>query len=320
MNLSAIQGSLYERLRYDVQPPAAVVTRLTHWINELHHQILSKRAMSRLRDGLMTFPSVIGQTAYGLPPNISRINSIFDTTNKVKLTERPLRWLRAVDPGLAAIGGPSYYWINTGFQAVAKHPGTTGVWAVSTSSSDTVPVVSVEAFRSGGYYDLPPVTPLQGLTRVQIGAQVDYTEVIKFELSQPCVGQIVLYDASTSGNELARIPVGKTYARYLGISLFPQPASVITYTMDYTRNIPELVNPTDEPVLPEDFHWLLVRGTEAREYQFQQDARSQVAQAEYDAGIVEMRQFVQTDGADLISRRLPRPRFSQLGPNFPAGS
>jgi hypothetical protein len=320
MNLSSIQATLYERLRYQSTPAAAVVTRLTRYVNEIHREIVGQRAMSRLRDATFTFPSVNAQSAYGLPPNIARINQMFDITNKVRLTEKPLRWLRAVDPGMAAIGGPSYYFINTGFQAVAKQPAATGVWAVSTSASDTSPTVTVEAFRTGGYLDQPSAVTLNGLTRVEVGSNTDYVEVIKFEVSTACVGQIVLYDASTSGNELARIGVGQTYSRYLGVTLFPQPSSVITYSVDYTRNIPDLAAPTDEPLLPTDFHWVLVRGALAREYDYQQDSRYNNTQNEYKAGIVELRAFVQTDGADVISLRLPRPRFSQLGPNFPAGS
>lgn len=320
VNLSTIQATLYERLRYQSTPASAVTTRLNHYINEIHREILGMRAMSRFRDATFTFPSVASQSAYGLPPNIARIVSVFDTTNKVKLTEKPLRWLRAVDPGLAAIGGPSYYFINTGYQAVAKQPGATGVWAVSTSASDTAITVSVEGFRAGGYFDAPSAATLNGTTRVQVGSQTDYVEIIKFELSAAAVGQVILYDAASNGNELARISVGKTYSRYLGVTLFPQPSAIITYSIDYTRNIPDLANPTDEPLLPEDFHWLLVRGATAREYDFQKDDRFSNIQGEYKAGVVDLRNFVQTDGADVISLRLPRPRFSQLGPNFPAGS
>jgi hypothetical protein len=194
------------------------------------------------------------------------------------------------------------------------------LWAVSTSAGDTAPTVQVEAIRAGGYVDFPSATTLTGTSRVQIGSQTDYVEVIKFELSAACQGQIVLYDAVTSGNELARIGVGFTYSRYLGLTLFPQPSSAIPYSVDYTRNIPDLASPSDEPLLPPDFHWIVVRGSLAREYDFQKDQRYSTTQEEYKAGVLELRNFVQTDGSDLISLRLPRPRFSQLGPNFPAGS
>ena len=321
MNLSGLQSTLYERLRYRGYPDQAVQTRLTRYVNEVHRDLLGQRAMSRLRDATFTFPSVIAQSPYGLPPNIARINSMFDILNKVKLTEKPLRWLRAVDPGMAAIGGPSYYFVNTGYQAVANQPKTTGLWAVSSSASDTTPSVTVEAFRTGGYLDTPLDTTLTGTTRVQVGTTADYVEVIKFELSAACVGQISLFDAAAAGNELARIGVGKTYSRYLGVILFPQPSAVITYSVDYTRNIPELAAPTDEPLLPEDFHWLLVQGALAMEYDFQRDdTRYARAKGAYTTGLLDLRNFVQTDGADTISLRLPRPRFSQLGPNFPAGS
>ena len=91
---------------------------------------------------------------------------------------------------------------------------------------------------------------------MQVGTLTDHIEVTKFYLSAVAAGFVTLFDAAVAGNELARIEIGKAYSRYVGIQLFPTPSAAVTYYVDYTRVIPDMVNPADEPLLPEDFHEL----------------------------------------------------------------
>jgi hypothetical protein len=83
------------------------------------------------------------------------------------------------DPGLTSTGSSDRY-INRGWQQVAVQPAAaTGLWAVSSSASDTTQSIKVETVRTGGLSSSAAVT-LNGTTRVQVAALTDHIEVTKF--------------------------------------------------------------------------------------------------------------------------------------------
>lgn len=319
MNLNAIELDVTRRLNYSDVPPPAVKSRLDGFVNQRHRQILAMPGMQRLRDDSITFASVASQATYAMGPAVSRINTIYDgTTNQLKLEERTIQWLRRVDPRLASAGTPEA-WIPLSIKQTQAQPATTGLWAVSTSASDTQQVF-VESVRTGGYGNVSAAVTLTGTSRVQIGTLTDHISVEKFYLSTPAVGAVSLYDAVTSGNLLATIPIGSTYARYLTIQLWPTPSGVVTYTVDYTREIADMVNASDEPLLPPDFHYLLSVGVRLDEYEKLDDDRRQLMQDQWDKGIKRLQHYV-INNADylVIPGESRRPRLSNLGPGFPAG-
>lgn len=121
------------------------------------------------------------------------------------------------------------------------------------------------------------------------------------------------------GTPIVWIPtdVTKTTQSFL---LWPTPASVITYTLDITSAITELSADADVPLLPDDFHDLLIDGAELRELRKQDDPqRWQLVKATYDEGVKALRSWIVAHpdyrpGADTL------PARSSLGPWFPAGS
>lgn len=319
MNLDGMLKDLYRRLNFPKDANAPTATRLTAFLNEAHRQILSKPGMERLRDDVITFASVASQARYTVPPDIARIKAITERTNLRRLQFLPLDQLRRLDPGLTATGTPDY-WIPIGYQAVSMQPSAaTGIWAVSSSASDTSPIVRVDSVRTGGYTATATAT-LTGTSRVQIGSLTDHIEVTKFYLHAPSVGSVSLYDAASSGNELARLEPGKLYGRWQGIQLYPTPTAAVTYYVDYTRVVADLTNPTDEPLLPEDFHWLLILGALKREYEKSNDTTyRQVAQEETD-GLKALRNWVLYP-PDYDATPGVRPiGDSNLGPWFPRGT
>ena len=55
------------------------------------------------------------------------------------------------------------------------------------------------------------------------------------------------------------------YAKYLAFLLYPTPASAVTHQVDITRGIADMANDTDEPLIPEDFHDLLLDMADLKE-------------------------------------------------------
>lgn len=309
-------AELYRRLGMTASPPASITTRLTAHLNITHRQLLGMPGFDSLRDDTITFASVSGYVYYGLPENVVRIQAITDRTTLIRLQARTLDDIRTSDPGLVTSGLSDSY-VMRGFQQVATQPtAATGLWAVSTSASDTNNAF-IETVRTGGYPRVGAAVAMTGVTRVALGSLTDHIEVTKFYLSAAAVGAVSLYDAVTAGNELARIPIGQTYARYFGIQLYPTPDSAITYYVDYVRTIADLVNANDEPLLPDDFHWLLVEGALVKEYTFLDDGRKADAQKEYTKGVSALKYFVNCPPDLLPSRDGYAMGRSRFGPYFP---
>jgi hypothetical protein len=237
------------------------------------------------------------------------------------LEARSLSWLRQQDPGLVASGNPTIY-VPIGWMQVQTQPSAqTGLWLVSSAAGDTTQDVYTETFRTGGYLN-KTTTRLTGTTRVAIGgigAFADHVEIDKFYLSAVCAGTISLYDAITGGNELARIGIGQTSAHYYGIQLWPTPGGVITYYVDYTRQIVDMVNDTDEPLLPLDFHDLIVDGTKVKEYEKSDDTRLSVAKASFENRIGDLRYRLLNPPDYRPVRGGDRVGYSNLGGWYPSG-
>lgn len=316
MNLTAMLADLYRRLDYTATPPGTITTRLTSFVNTTHRQILGTPGLDTMRDDTLTFASVTTQAVYGLPPAISRIEAITDRTTMLKLTQRALSEIRASDPGLVQTG-PADQYVNRGYQQVQLQPtAATGLWVVSSSAADVTQSVKIESVRTGGYAYSGAAT-LNGTTRVAVGAFTDHVEVTKCYLSATGAGFVSLFDAAAAGNELARIAIGGTYARYLGIQLYPTPNSAITYFVDYVRSIADIVNGTDEPLLPEDFHWLLVEGALIKEWTKLDDSRRTAAQQDYTRGLSALKYFVNCPADLLPSRGAQTAGRSRFGAYFP---
>ena len=325
MTFADILLDAYRRLRLPAAPPAATIVRIKALVNEVHRELLTAPGISRLRDGNSPIPVTITANVArsGLPPVVSRIRGITDRTNNKTLTELPLADLRQMDPGQLFLGGPAVAYADVGYQPVQFQPtAATGLWASSSSATDTgAPAVFIQTFRTGGYqYD--DTEPLTGVTRVAIGTGTpltDHEQVTRFYLSAVCVGSVSLWTASVAGVELARIEPGRTSQHYLTVEWFPIATADATVYVDYTRNIPDLVQPFDEPLLPVDFHDVIGLGVRAKEYELLDDNRESDAKGMYERRVAALKSYVLNNGEAIASLR-PRSggRWSRLGSTYPA--
>lgn len=323
MTFSAILSDLYRRLRYTTAPPSAVTIRLKAFVNETQRELLTLPGMERLRDDTLAVTAFANKSRSGLPPVIARIKGITDRTNNHKLRQVPLSEIRLMDPAQAFTGGFPLQYAVAGYQEVQNQPAAaTGLWAVSTVAGDNTQTVHVQTITTGGYGYIDSKV-LNGTTRVQIGAtatRTDHLVVEKFYLTAVAAGYISLYDAAAAGNELGRIEPGQLSQHYLSVEWFPVQTADTTVYVDCMRNIQELVQDADEPLLPVDFHRVVIDGARWREYEFLDDSRVATAEARYMRGQAAFRSFVLNDGDRIASlRRLPTA-WSQLGAQFPAGS
>lgn len=321
MTLRDIENDALDALGYDSTSAASAVVRVRvrRQINWAHRQLLATPGLLRLlRDSVkaFTFTTVAGVARYGLPSSLGRINSIVDPSNRERLGQITLEYIRDVDPDLTEVGPPSAY-APLGIFPVRTQPVATTpkLTVASTSAADTSQIVTLEYINANG--DRVVVTgTLAGVAGVELGANVATNEITRAYLSAPAAGTVTLYNGTTAGTVLAVVPPGRTGVLYVHIQLWPTPAGPVTYPVDHTREIPDLLDPTDVPLVPPDFHELLSVGAQLREWRKADDARMGELKQEWETGTNRLKWWVMNPsqhGLFLGAR-------SQLGPWFAAGT
>ncbi len=321
MTLSQMLAMMYRGLRYTTAPPAPIIVRCTDEINQAYRDLLSQPNLERLREDTIPVVAFLNQARSGLPYAVARIQGITDRTNNFKLQQLPLKELRTMDPAQAFTGGYPMRYAVIGDQAVVAQPAAaTGLWVASTAAGDTTQKVYVETITTGGYpqQTITAGTALNGVTRIQIGTAVTHIAVEKFYLDTPATGYVSLYDAAAAGNELARLPIGVLFGRYLAVEWWPVPTANVTEYADITRQMFDLVNGFDEPLLPVDFHNLIVTGAMVQEYEVIDDRRLGVARLDWAEGVKRLQAWVMNDGDQMASLRPIVTRWNNLGGNYPA--
>lgn len=340
MTFSDISKAVYRRVKLADVPSSADSTRIQQFINLWYRRILAMPGMDQLRDTTVTFATVASQKKYGLPQALVKIRDIYDLTNQRRVLPRTLDYIRNVDPGLTAISSFVEYWVPlNGWCATQVELAATGVglWVASSSASDTTQRAYLETTRLGGVIGgtaMSAGTLLTGTTRVQVGTLSDHIEIVKFYVDAVGVGTISVYDAASSGNLLSTIQIGRTSARYYMIQLHPTPGAAVTLSVDCQRAIQDMVQPTEEPLLPEDFHEALMHLGTYEEWLNRDDDRagkpdpknSNRGTGEYGRGmdiVRDLRHFVLTSPDEIPVQRGPRgqaQRTSRLGGWFPSGT
>jgi hypothetical protein len=197
---------------------------------------------------------------------VARIKGMREITNDITLSAMDLGRYRHADPDPASSTGTPTHYVPIGRVAVAVQPADASeIFVKSSSASDTTQVAYIEGVITGGYLRTASVT-LTGTTAVTLGSTLtSFIEITDFYLSAAAVGTVTLHEDSGAGAELARITIGATRPRYYGFYLWPTPSAVVSYLVDYRRELVDLVNNTDEPPLPTDIHPALVAYAVARE-------------------------------------------------------
>lgn len=322
MNLGLLESQLYGKLGWPSTPQTTEVTRLRGFLNETHRELLGRGAIGpNLRRALVTFTTVSGSPFAVLPQAAVMLFGISDRTNNNFLSQYSISDVRFQDPGLVSSGSAAYGFVAVEYAAaVTRDPSDASEIFAKSTAADTR-TAYLEGVRSNGQYvSLSKV--LNGTTAVSFSATFnDIILITKFYLSaSDAANTVTLLEDSGAGTELSRIAPGRTYARYTRLHLLPTPSAVATLYADVELHVEDMAISTDEPLIPEDFHWLLMSGALVKEY----EKREKVAfvdreMARFNKGVQDLQAFINRKFGPQVNSTRPR-RFSQLGSMFPDGT
>lgn len=325
MNLGEIAGSLYDRIGAQTTPDSAVTRRVYRSINNVHREILGMKGMGRLRRTVLTSASVANDPLMVMPQAATLIINIGDRTNNRNLDPISMADVRYSDPNMSQMTVPAAYAIYNFSGAVALQPSAAAsIFVISDSANDGSGIaVNVEGIITGGYTRRASIA-MNGLTAVNISSTIaNWIDIRKFYVSGQAAGNITLHQTSGVGTELARIPPGHSYARYTQVHLSPTPSTSQTYYCDVEVHVEDMVNVNDEPLILEDFHWLIECGVMKREYMKKEKvALYKIEELNWRTGIANLRAYLATKGGVSYGgqRGQSGRGFSQLGGYFIAGS
>ena len=265
MTFLAIQQTAFRRLKFADSPDSSVSTRIKDAINQWHRNTLVVPGIgNKLRRVQIARATTASRASYGVP--FSKILHITERSNDRRLIKRSLDWYRTAFADPTQHEGTPLWWVQEGQTRIERPPADASeLFIKSTSASDTG-TAYVEVIRSGGYRRSLSVV-MTGTTAVSLGAAItDVVDIVDFFISAAAVGTITLHEDSGTGTELARIAIGELYPRYLQVAFAPTPSAAITYFIDGIPDTVDMSVSTDEPLLPRDFHDLLVDGAVYEEW------------------------------------------------------
>lgn len=319
MNLGEIETDLYARLGFSTSDTSAVA-RLRAFINQAHREVMSMKHFRRYRRKLLTCASIADTPFMALPYAASTIFGVYDRDNDTWLREKTLGWVRQADPGVTSTGSnPWGYAIYDLASPVIRQPANASqLFFKSTSASDGAGKTAfLQGIRTGNYPRATSIA-MNGVTAVGF-TPTDILIVNKFYMSAAAAGDVTLHEDSGSGTELACIPIGRQSSRYSLLHLHPIPSAVVTYHVDAEVIILDMADAADEPLFPEDFHYIITAKVRYWEYEKREKpALMKEARGEWRNGISELIAHVNKHQG-MTDQREDAQR-SQLGPWFPAGT
>jgi hypothetical protein len=145
-------------------------------------------------------------------------------------------------------------------------------------------------------------------------------EITAFYLSAPAVGNVILSEDAEGGTTLVSLAPGSTSVRYLHIQLWPTPSAVITYYVDYTRELADLVQDKEEPLLPPDFHHILWKGAVSDEWMLKDDERAALVRQDLEIELRHLNHWLWNVADFRPAPEDTRLKYSRLGGWFSAGT
>lgn len=292
--------------------------RIRGRINMVHRELLSlKRIGPRLRFAYLPFTTVASSSYAVLPQAVAQLRGIVDVTNNQPLSEMSLGEQLEEDPGETFTGNPRRYSVLDMASPVALQPSAAcELFLDSDSASDTAEAV-VHGITSDGQQRIQRVI-MTGTTEVSLSSSITtWIHVSNFYITASAVGHVILLQ-ETGGTELSRISPGQTKPRYTLLRLFPSPSTAMTLYAAVLRRVDDMTEIFDEPMIPEDYHWVIESGVLLKEFSKKEKSSLYDREfARYRAGIAELRQFVSKQTAPTLEGKL---QWSQLGPWFEAGT
>lgn len=324
MTFAEILTDIYDAVGEPSSPATAVVSRFKRFVNEGHRVILSEPGLRGLVDYVPgttsnhTVASVASAARIVVRDVVSRVLNISDRTNDITLRHMSLAEYRAREADPSANTGIPTHYVPIGRVALASLPADASeLFLKSTDAGDTQ-VANAEVILSGGATRTLQKT-LTGVTALSLNASVvNVIDVADFYLASAAVGTVSLLEDSGSGTAISAINIGQLRPRYTGYLLWPTPSGAFTYHMDYRREVTDLVETTDEPALPLDFHYLLSVYARMRHYEKTDDDRLAMTREIWKLGLSRLKFFLSDANELPVARANRRMGHSRLGGFYPA--
>jgi hypothetical protein len=311
-------------------PDPETQARLRMFINDRYREVMRLPGVIDLRDEVLvpgpmkiTAGTTAGQNRLVLPDTVRAITNVVDSTHRVKLTRVSMSWIRERDPSEpgTSMGTPTHYAILN-HNAVKEQPASIHLEVSSDSFLDDG-VVSIEYQDHYGAFRVEKAT-LTGVSPMPVpGAAA--TMVFRMSVDRPPDGQIKLVAVQTNQTLLTIQPnsmSSQTNNPHTSsgwtLWLWPTPSGVFNITVDGTMPRAAMVDWMDEPMLPEDFHTVLVWGACEDEMLHMDDNRAGAFADRWRKDISALKGFLhQVRGERLIPRGSRPAGWSPFGGNYP---
>lgn len=314
MTFLEIQNQTLRACGHPITATSEPRTRVKSEINAWQRRLLTRPGYSRLlRDSSNTFTTVAAQAVYGLGVPMGRILGVQAVIDRTVLALRDTAWLRRV--GVQATSGSASTYVPRGWFPVQAHPSAAAaVFVKSSSAADTTQIADWEVVTAT-MQRISGQTLLTGTTALALGTATNVVEVTKFSLRTAAAGIVTVTQASGAGATLATLPIGQLFGRFLHVQLYPTPSTALEYRVDYTREILDLVQDTDQPLLPPDYHHVLCLGAEYDEWRKLSDDRMVPVKQDLEQEIRSLNAWLWDLPDDSQLGRIP---VSRLGGAYPA--
>lgn len=323
MNLAALETALYDRLNLPSTPNADTIRRLRSHLNATHRDIMGTRQMSKFRKATMPFSTVANSPYAALPWAAAKVHYINDRTNQHRLTEYTQGEIEFMDPGLnrGAVNPEGFSVVNLAAHAYRQPTIEENVLFVSDAAGDgATKTLYIEYINAAGQYRRDSKA-LNGTSWVA-STNSDILDIRKVYLGLTAGGETtasgnISVKNATQTVTYAVIPPGRMNPQYSVVQLYPYPTTAITLYANVDVYVETMSIAGDEPLLPDDFHEILIEGALMREHERnEKESLYDRATSRYTK---KWRQLCL-----YASRPVnidPQPgRWSQLGPYFPAGT
>jgi hypothetical protein len=319
MTFTAILSDVYADVNLVSSPAATEVARIKRYVNEGVRVVLGEPGLTRLADSdaPVTVASVANQARYVVPEAVARIMGMSERTNDRTLAAMSLGEYRRREPDPASMSGSPTHYVPFGRTAVAVQPSNASQLLMDSDAAGDTNTAYIETIRTGGLMKSASVA-MTGVTAVNIGNS-DVIEVTDLYLSAVAVGTVTLVEDASGGTVLATIAIGALRPRYYGFYLWPTPSAAVDYLIDYRRETVELVNDTDEPPLPTDYHYILSAYARMKYYEKTDDTRYGIAKGAFDQALSRLKYATQTGADELpVMGRRRVTGHSRLGGMYPS--
>ena len=255
------------------------------WANMGYLRVANDMDYPHLRR-MATFSTVAGTRLYIPTPHAMRLLSVRNSAKNRYLLKTNFERIERGDPDYDSVTttGEPMVWAMAYWRASLVDVAPAGIkpFIVSSATADSATTVCTIEGIVGGEIDRETLaitgTGSTGTTAVQ--CTKTYTEFLGFSKNQATVGTITLQNLGTNPTITYSTlsPLAKT-KRYLQVLLQPTPDAVYSLTAKFLPWLPDLVNDSDIPLIPEEDHEIIIKAALTYAGVFQANAQMQ-AEAE----------------------------------------